>query len=549
MRLILPAVSALLALLILSPLLGRGFVLTYDMVFAPTQPLVPDSLGLGTSAGESVPADAVMSLFTAILPGDIVQKIILFLALMLGPWGAGRLVPTAALPVRIVAAVWYGWSAYVAERLFIGHWPYLVAYACLPWIAAAGLAMRRNEPKALAKLIVACAPAAITPTGGILAAVMAMVCAGRQPLTVTAPAMVALNAPWWIPAVLQPSLSSPDTVSAFAAASETWAPPVMSVLSTGGIWNTDVVPSSREMPLLPVFTLFVLLVAFIGLRAFAEKWLRALLILGAVGVVIAVSGTLPGGDSALRWAVEHIPGAGLLQDSQKYAAWWALPLAIGFALGVQVASKYLTNRVALIGIATLLPVMTLPDLAWAGFNRLETVRYPDDWTAVAQLLEQEGQTGDVVTLPLSASRHFSWNGNRTQLDPAPRFLPRTTIIDDTAEVNDRLIAGENARAQQVRRTIELNESLAAVGVGWVLVERHTPSRVDPAALERLQQVWGGDWLVLYRVPGMIARPPPGPARLPVLGGDFIALTVVTGALLWLVLPAARFRRRNQSRPV
>jgi hypothetical protein len=528
------------------PLLGRGFVLTYDMVFAPTQPLVPDSLGLGTSVSGSVPADAVMSLLTAILPGDIVQKVVLFLALMLGPWGAGRLLPTAALPIRIVAAVWYGWSAYVAERLFIGHWAYLVAYACLPWVAAAGLAMRRNEPKALAKLIVACAPAAITPTGGILAAGMAMACAGRQALVITAPVAVALNAPWWIPAVLQPALSSPDSIGVFAARSETWAPPVMSVLSTGGIWNADVVPDSRAMPLLPIFTFFVLLVAFIGFRGFAEKWLRALVILGAAGVLIAVFGTLPGGDAALRWAIAHIPGAGLLRDSQTYAAWWALALAIGFARGVQVASKYLTNRIALITIATLLPVMTLPDLAWAGLHRLETVRYPSDWTSVAQFLEQDRQTGALVTLPLAAERHFPWNDNRTLLDPAPRFLPRTTIVEETATPDGRPVTGKDARTQEVRRTIEENENLATAGVGWVLVEHNTPGRVDPAVLERLEPVWRGAWLTLYRVPGMIARPPPGPTRLPVLGGDFIAGTLVLGALLWLVVPAGRFRRRSRS---
>jgi hypothetical protein len=547
MRLVLPAVSAVLALLVMIPLLGRGFVLNYDMVFAANQPLVPDSLGLGSAVPRSVPADAAMSLFTAVLPGDIVQKLVLFLALMLGPWGAGRLVPTEALPIRVVAAVWYGWSAYLAERLFMGHWPYLVAYAALPWVAAAGLAMRRYEPRALAKLVVACAPAAITPTGGILAAGVALVCAGRQPFLVVAPVMVALNAPWWVPAVLRPSLSSPDGISAFAARAETWAPPVMSVLSTGGIWNAEVVPDSREMPLLPIFTLFVLLVAFIGLRAFAEKWLRALVILGAVGVVIAVFGTLPGGDAALRWAVAHIPGAGLLRDSQKYAAWWALPLALGFALGVQVASKYLTNRIALITVATLLPLMTMPDFAWAGFNRLETVRYPGDWATVAQLLDGEAQTGDVVTLPASAFRRFPWNDNRTQLDPAPRILPRTTIIDDTVAVGGEAIPGEDARAQEVYRAIQGNENLASVGVGWVLVEHRTPGRVDPAVLQRLQQVWRGEWLTLYRVPGMIARPPDGPPRLPVLAGDFLALTVVTGALLWLVLPAGRFRRRSQSR--
>ncbi|GAB3899027.1 hypothetical protein GCM10029964_084370 [Kibdelosporangium lantanae] len=175
-RLVLPAVSAAISLLVLTPLLGHGFVLNYDMVFAPEQTLVPDSLGLGSALPRSVPADAVMAWATALVPGDIVQKLVLLLALFLAPLGAGRLVPTDSTATRAVAAVWYGWSAYLAERLFMGHWPYLVAYACLPWITAAGLAVRRGEPKAVARLVLACLPAVITPTGGILAAVLAVVC-------------------------------------------------------------------------------------------------------------------------------------------------------------------------------------------------------------------------------------------------------------------------------------------------------------------------------------------------------------------------------------
>ncbi|NUT93226.1 MAG: hypothetical protein HOY78_14515, partial [Saccharothrix sp.] len=54
-RLILPAWSLVLALAVLFPLLGRGFVLSYDMVFAPHHTLLPDSLGMGTTPPRSVP--------------------------------------------------------------------------------------------------------------------------------------------------------------------------------------------------------------------------------------------------------------------------------------------------------------------------------------------------------------------------------------------------------------------------------------------------------------------------------------------------------------
>ncbi|MCS7477792.1 hypothetical protein ACFFQW_14860 [Umezawaea endophytica] len=548
MRLVLPAVSAALALLVLTPLLGRGFVLNYDMVFTPDQPLLPDGLGLGSALPRSVPADAVMSFATALLPGDVVQKVVLLAALFAGPLGAGRLVPTDSVAIRVVAAVWYGWSPYVAERLFMGHWPYLVAYACLPWIAAAGLAVRRGEHGALPKLVLACVPAVLTPTGGILAAVLAVVCSGRRALRVTVPVVVLLNLPWFLPSVLRPdgSLSSPDGVGAFAARVEGWGSPVTSVLGLGGIWNAEVVPGSRAMPLVPVLTLLSVAVALVGLRSLAPRWgvapARSFVLLGAVGVAVAVFGTLPGGGDVLAWAVSHVPGAGLLRDSQKWVAWWALPLALGVALGVEAAGKHLANRAALVSLAALLPLVTMPDLAWGGLGRLEVVDYPADWSAVRAVLEADDRPGDVLSLPMSAFRRFAWNGDRTQLDPAPRFLPRTVVIDDVVHVGGEPVSGEDGRAAAIRGALARNDDLGAVGIGWVLVEHGTPGAVDPRVLDGLQEVWSGPWLTLYRVPGVIAPPPPGAPAPPVLAGDLAALALVASGLLWLLLPAGRFRR-------
>ncbi|MER6800359.1 hypothetical protein ABT262_51495, partial [Amycolatopsis mediterranei] len=161
-RAALPVLSAALAFAVCAPLLGRGFVLSYDMVFAPRQYFVPDAFGVGDTLPRSVPADAAVALATTVLPGDIVQKIVLLSAVYFAAFGAGRLVPTEHLGTRLVAATAYAWTPYFAERLFIGHWPLLLTYAALPWIVGAGLAVRAREPGALPKLVIACAPAVLT---------------------------------------------------------------------------------------------------------------------------------------------------------------------------------------------------------------------------------------------------------------------------------------------------------------------------------------------------------------------------------------------------
>ncbi|MFD5092400.1 hypothetical protein ACFWMR_17490 [Amycolatopsis thailandensis] len=552
-RLILAAVSAGLALLVFLPVLERGFVLSYDMVFAQRQSLVPDAVGLGSALPRSVPADAVIALATAVVPGDIVQKIVLFLSLFGAAYGAARLVPTEQLGTRVVAATGYAWTAYFAERLFIGHWPLLLTYACLPWIVRAALSLRRSEPRALARLVLACAPAVLTPPGGVLAALTAIVLAGPRKLGHTVGLAVVLNLPWLVPTLLHDggTLSDPAGVAAFSARAESWGPAILSVLGLGGIWNGDVVPGSRGAPMAPVLILVTVAVALAGLRPLARRWgtppARALLSLGVLGVVLAALATLPFGEPVLSWAMDHVPGAGLLRDAQKWVAWWALPVALGFALAVEAAavrSRTGAARGALFVAAALFPLLTMPDLAWGGWGKLEAVRYPDDWNAVHRVLAEDDRPGDVVALPLSTFRRFAWNDHRTQLDPAPRALPETVLTDDTLRAGGEVIDGEDSRMDRVRAA-KSPEDLAGAGIGWILVEHGTPGRVDPRLLTGAVRVWSGEWLTLYRTPGApvvtVTRSP-----LPVVLANGVALLSIVAALLCLKLPVRTLSRRRNS---
>ncbi len=550
-RLGLAAISAGLALLVFLPVLGRGFVLSYDMVFAPSQSLVPDAVGLGSALPRSVPADAVIALATAVIPGDIVQKFVLLLSLFLAAYGAGRLVPTEHFGTRIVAATGYAWTAYFAERLFIGHWPLLLTYACLPWIVRAGLSLREGEPKALARLVLACAPAVLTPPGGVLAAVVAVVAAGPKKLGRTLGVAVVLNLPWLVPTFLHPggALSDPGGVAAFSARAESWGPAILSVLGLGGIWNGDVVPGSRGGPMTPILVIVTVGVALAGLRPLARRWgtppVRSLLLLGVLGVVLAALATLPLGEPLLSWAMSHIPGAGLLRDAQKWVAWWALPVSLGFALAIESAASRLRTeaaRIALVVAAALFPLLTMPDLAWGGWGRIEAVRYPDDWNAVHRILADDDRPGDVVAFPLSTFRSFAWNDHRTQLDPAPRALPETVLIDDTLRVGTEEISGEDGRMAQVRAATSAAE-LTAAGIGWILLENGTPGKTDPRLLTGATPVWSGQWLTLFRTPGEPEVTETG-SWTPVVLANGVALMSIAAALLCHMLPMRTLSRRR-----
>ncbi|MEV7092591.1 hypothetical protein AB0M80_07070 [Amycolatopsis sp. NPDC051045] len=551
-RLALPVLSAGLAFAVCAPLLGRGFVLSYDMVFAPRQYFVPDAFGLGSTLPRSVPADAAVALATTVLPGDLVQKMVLLLAIFFAAFGAGRLVPTEQLGTRLVAATAYAWTPYVAERLFIGHWPLLLTYACLPWIVKAGLAARTHEPNSLPKLVIAAAPAVLTPPGGVLAAAVLVVATGSRRLWQTIPLAIVLNLPWLVPTFLNAggTFSDPGGVMAFSARAESWGPAVLSVLGLGGIWNAETVPGSRAVPLVPVLTLVVVALAVAGFRPLTRRWgkapARSLCLLGVLGVFLASLATLPGGEALLTAATRYVPGAGLLRDAQKWVAWWALPLALGFALAVEAAAarlKTARGRIALATAAAVFPLLTMPDLAWGGWGRLGTAQYPADWQAVSEKLGD--RPGDVLALPLSAFRGFAWNDGRTQLDPAPRALPKPVLMDDTLQVGAERIAGEDPRIGDVRAATSARE-LTAAGIGWILVEHGTPGYVDPRLLAGTTQVWSGEWLTLYRTPGVPAVK--AISWTPALLANGVALTLLCVALLCRMLPMRTLGRGRSSPP-
>jgi hypothetical protein len=539
-RAALPVLSAALAFAVCAPLLGRGFVLSYDMVFAPRQYFVPDAFGVGSTLPRSVPADAAVALATTVLPGDVVQKIVLLLAIFFAAFGAGRLVPTEHLGTRLVAATAYAWTPYLAERLFIGHWPLLLTYAALPWIVSAGLAVRAHEPRALPKLVIACAPAVLTPPGGVLAAAVMVAAAGSRRLWQTVPLALALNLPWLVPTFLNAggAFSDPGGVTAFSARAESWGPALLSVLGLGGIWNAETVPGSRAVPLVPVLTLIIVAVAIAGLWPLARRWgtapVRSLTALGVLGVLLASLATLPGGAWVLTAATRYVPGAGLLRDAQKWVAWWAVPLAVGFALAVEAAAgklKTAGGRAGLVTAAVVFPLLTMPDLAWGGWGRLGTAQYPADWTAVSEKLGD--RPGDVLALPLSAFRGFAWNDDRTQLDPAPRALPKPVLMDDTLQVGAERIAGEDPRIGDVRAATSAQE-LTDAGIGWILVEHGTPGYVDPRLLAGATRVWSGEWLTLYRTPGEPAVK--AISWTPALLANGVALTLLCVAVLCRMLP-------------
>lgn len=517
--------SFVLALLILGPLLGPGYLLLRDAVSTPRSYLTDSALGLTDAAARAVPQDALIAALSTIVDGGLVVKALLFAALGLAGWSAARLValllPTAGLGPQLVASTVMLWNPYVAERLLQGHWSLLAGYGALPAIAVAGIGVRRAQPGAWWALAASLAFSGLTPTGALLGLTTAIVVVaspgGRtsavRRLVRVFTLFLTTASPWLTATLLAGGAgdgSDPAGVAAFAARAEPGLGTVGSLAGLGGVWNSAAVPDSRTTLFALAGTVLLLIVVLSGIPALWRRRRNPVIAgLGLLALFAVLAPTLaatPWGLGIGRWSVEYFSGAGLLRDSQKWVA-----LAVPFyALSAAAATAWAQQRLSVPRqtwpiAAVLATILALPDLIWGVGGIVKPVRYPQSWTIVAEQLR--GETGDVAVLPVGMFRAFPYTGDAPVLDPAPRFLPLDVLQTGQLVVAGGTVGGEGSRATQVEDLLLAGggaAELSALGVGWVLVERDTPGQFDANSLRDLDRVFADDYLELYRVPGSIA---------------------------------------------
>lgn len=547
-----PVAVAVLAALALAPvLLERGFVLIGDMSFVPEQPPKAAWWGLDGSVPRAVPADGFVSAASHVLPGDLVQKVVLLGALVLAGLGMHALVRSLLVPTArwapLGAAVLYLWNPWVLERLAIGHWGLLLGYAALPWVAHAAIGYRRCPgPRQLAAVVVPFALAAFgSPTGGLLAAAVVLVlaldrAAPRAGAAVIG-AVVVLDLPWLLPGVL--GAAEPTDVAgvgAFAARADTPYGVLGSVLSLGGIWKEAVVPDDRGSVLLAGVALVISLVALV----FLTRQPR-LLALAVVGLLLAVLPTFGAGSELVEWLVRNVPGAGILRDSQKWLALLALGVGVGFGLALDAAVRAVHRaRVPLrwlVAAVSLSPVVLLPSFAWGIAGKLDPVQYPAEWSRVRQVLDdQPASERRIVVLPFSAYQAFGWNGGVAALDPAIRFFPGDVVTNDALVIDGGpVVAGEDPAAAPIAAAIAAGDPLLPVlreqQVRYVLVERSAAggARIDDTGLAAAGRILvDGTELRLIDLGSGSAAGTAAYAPV-VVAGDVLALGSTLGAVVLL----------------
>ncbi len=499
MRLAVRAWPWVLASLILAPTMAPGYVLSYDMVFVPDLAMRSDFLGLGTGLPRAVPSDAVVALLDEVVPGMLLQKLVLVAALVLAGAGARRLVPAESGAAQLAATSVYVWNPYVAERLAIGHWPLLLAYASLPWVVDSARRLRAGE-RTLPGLVLWLALAALSASGGVMAALLAVAFvvggspAARRRTAYVALAAVVVNLPWVVAGALHGAgaVTDPAGIKAFAAGGEGPLPMPLAAVGLGGIWNLEVVPASRLGWAAVAWLVLLAVVWAVGLRTWLAVTPRrdavALGAAAAVGLLVAGLGAFA--PDAMAWFVSAVPGGGLVRDGARFLALLAPLEASLFGAGAAVLAQASRERVANVALAAgavLMPLALMPELAWGIAGALRPVDYPAEYAVarsqLARAADEQGR-GDVLILPFTSYRVPDWNHGRRTLDPLGRYLTPNYLASDDLFVSGRRVAGEDERARRVaallaaRATNDLSARLAEEGISWVALDVEAQAALD-----------------------------------------------------------------------
>lgn len=486
--------------------------------------VVPHSMALNDLATgrdglpRAVPQDTVLAFLSPVVPPPVVVGVLMLAAGYGGAVGAAALAGRFSPVGAFLAPVLTLWNPFVAERLLQGHWSVVLAGVLLPAVA---LAASRGTRRSLAGLVLLMLVCALTPTGLILATVTALVAAlcttHRRRLTggVVAGAAVVFSLPWVVPTLVHAgasaSLSDAAGAAQFAARAEPAVGTLGALAGLGGIWNAGAVPGSRDA-FAPVSTwagvVLALVAVCVAVILARRRTLRCapLVWLSLAAVVLpALAATSPG-LAVTGWFIEHVPGAGLLRDTQKFVV-LALPglivlLAQGATLLREVSrTAAATGTVAVLAL-TWVGVPALP----RDVGDLSPVALDADYAQLVDEVEeverQQNEDSSSVRTLLWPPGSYRMIGGRPALDPLLKMLPGAPVDPGYLIVDGRLVDGDADTVRMIGELADGNDTLAAHGVDLVVVGDGGSDGPDTDAEKVWSQhepVWSsGPWR-LYRV--------------------------------------------------
>lgn len=442
-------IFALLPLAILAPILGRGYILQYDMVFTPHVNLSLEALRSGNMLHQAIPVTIILKLISYILPMDIVQKIILYAIFFLSAYSIYICLDLKSKTAKVVAGIFYSINPFTYDRLMAGHWLFLLAYALTPFVLLSFYKLFTNPNKK--NLIIATllwsSISLISPHHLFIFAILFLcMCIFfiRTKKTaifglITILGVIILSLWWILPLLLTNNFTHSfglDQFYAFATKGDIQQGIWFNMLSLQGLWYTNWISIKELITFWPLIVILWLIPVFIGIgciRAYNSTVIKlalSLLLASFIALFIA-AGPSPEVSSINSWLYVHIPGISGMRESQKLLSILALMYAFFIAYGINYfidkKQTILATIDIVLSIATII-TMTLP-IFWSAHNQLQLVQYPKSWEQFYEYISKEENNAKIIILPWNLYIDGTFT-NKLVANPAKEYFGQWAIASE-----------------------------------------------------------------------------------------------------------------------
>lgn len=530
-------IYSLLALLVLGPLVQRGYVFALDMVFAP-------HIRMPVGISSTYVFRALLHYLNFVLPSDIIEKILLFVILLLAGRGMHRL----ALHLNnkkphsydAVAAYFAGTlfmiNPFTYERFMAGQYLVVFGYALLPWFTCALLHFL-NDPRlrpAIFTAVWALAISIVSIHAIGFTALIAVFAVGvklwqlRNDKQKTRTllkfagislAIFLLASSYWLVPLAAGKGTTAETISsfstndqtAFATVGQGWVGRLGNVLHLQGFWvedtDTFTMPQAN-MAMWEFLIAFIWILIITGTAKFLrERRTDIIIIFGgsaAVATILAV-GTFN------NWLANNIPLFAGYREPQKFVAVIALCLVLFAARGAAAVLKYSLGqggRAFLLFASVILlaiPLIWTHTMLWAFDNQLFATNYPPAWFTINQKLNADRGNFQALFLPWHLYMGFIFAGHIIA-NPAPQFFDKPVIVSDNPEFEGIAPSNTSPAKRKLDRILHgyngdnLGAQLAQLNIKYVILDKDDDYQKYLYVNKQtdLQLMYKSDTINLYR---------------------------------------------------
>jgi hypothetical protein len=500
-----------LSLAIMLPLLKPGFVLTLDMVFTPHIRMPGDVMS-------SYLFYVLLHWLNAIVPSDVLQKIILLAIPYLSGWGMYRLLQHAHEDRLGGSSV--NWGAYVGgflyavnpfvySRFMAGQFAVLLGYSLLPFAVRSLLILVRKPSLrgsvALGIWLTVIGVVSIHTLGSIaILCITALLLVGwryrhqrgrlvrvLKSLGLSLGLMAVLSSYWLVPLALGHGATA-QAVNGFTAgdqrAFETLGGGLVgrlaNVLRLQGFWaeghNLFRLPQAHMLGW-GIIVLLLWSLVVIGIRSSWRRHERFIVVLLAasagVGVLLAI-------DVANTILGRILPFFSGFREPQKFVVLVALAYAFFAGQGVNALfgryghSEQWARQSAVLIVALLLPALLTPTMFWGFGGQLRARQYPPAWTAMNNRLDQDNSSYNVLFLPWHLYMYYDFVG-RIIASPSTSYFDKPMIASNQMELK-----GASPTSTDARKTLLSNVLLPQASKGTRLGTQLAPLHIKYILLDK-----------------------------------------------------------------